>query len=92
MSKINAEWHKANPMPKKPTEDQRLEWHLAHLQHCHCRTDLPKSVLATMEKRGIPVPEIAALISITSALGYCDWNHARVLGRQPLAAVMLPPR
>ncbi len=59
MGKINAEWHKANLMPKNPSEDQRLEWHLAHLENCQCRTDLPKSVLVTMEKRGIPVPEIA---------------------------------
>ena len=55
----HAEWHRANRMPKNPSEDERLEWHLAHLKHCQCRTDLPKSVLATMEKRGIPIPEVA---------------------------------
>jgi hypothetical protein len=59
VNKINAEWHNANRMPKNPTEDQRLEWHLEHLKHCGCRTDLPKSVLKTMEERGIPVPESA---------------------------------
>jgi hypothetical protein len=59
MSKINAEWHNANRMPRNPTEDQRLAWHLEHLRHCQCRTDLPKSVLKTMDERGIPVPESA---------------------------------
>lgn len=56
MGKINVEWHKAHPMPKNPTEDQRLEWHLTHLKNCTCRTDLPQSVLATMKSRGIPIP------------------------------------
>ena len=59
MGKINAEWHKDHPMPKNPTADQRLEWHLEHLKMCGCRKDLPKSVLKTMEERGIPVPESA---------------------------------
>jgi hypothetical protein len=63
MGKINAEWHKANPMPKNPSADQRLDWHLEHLKHCQCRTDLPKSVLKTMEERGIPLPESPAEMS-----------------------------
>ena len=63
MGKINADWHKANPMPKNPTADQRLDWHLEHLQFCACRTDLPKSVLKTMEERGIAVPESAQAMS-----------------------------
>jgi hypothetical protein len=35
--KINAEWHSRHRMPKNPTLDQRLEWHLAHARHCSCR-------------------------------------------------------
>jgi len=35
---------------------------------------------------------MAALIWETLALGYCSWNHLRVLGRQPSWAVMLPPK
>ena len=31
---INAEWHRANPMPKHPTLEQRLEWHHEHALHC----------------------------------------------------------
>ncbi len=57
MGKTNAEWHKANRMPKNPTAEQRMLWHLAHLKNCQCRTDLPQSVLKTMQERGIPLPE-----------------------------------
>jgi hypothetical protein len=37
MGKINAEWHKANRMPKNPTREQRLDWHLRHSEACSCR-------------------------------------------------------
>jgi hypothetical protein len=35
--KLNKEWHKKHPMPKKPTEAERLEWHIEHAQNCTCR-------------------------------------------------------
>jgi hypothetical protein len=41
--KINATWHKANRMPKNPSEEQRLNWHIEHLKFCACR--LPSSRL-----------------------------------------------
>jgi hypothetical protein len=63
MGALNREWHEGHVMPKNPTPDQRLEWHIEHLKHCACRTDLPKSVLKTMEERGIPVPENAKVPS-----------------------------
>jgi hypothetical protein len=28
-SKINSEWHAKNKMPKNPTFEQRVKWHLA---------------------------------------------------------------
>jgi hypothetical protein len=37
MGKINKEWHLANKMPKNPTEEERLAWHIAHAQNCACR-------------------------------------------------------
>lgn len=37
MGKINGDWHAAHRMPKKPTSDQRAEWHVAHLDACGCR-------------------------------------------------------
>lgn len=35
--KINKEWHEKNRMPKNPTLQQRLEWHIAHAANCACR-------------------------------------------------------
>jgi hypothetical protein len=57
--KINAAWHKAHKMPARATLDQRVEWHLAHLAACGCRTDLPESIRSELKRRGIkpPVPK-----------------------------------
>jgi hypothetical protein len=35
--KINIEWHSKHKMPKNPTLDQRLKWHLGHTRNCSCR-------------------------------------------------------
>ena len=51
MAKINAEWHEANRMPRNATLEQRVRWHLEHLEHCACRKDLPKSVAAEVQRR-----------------------------------------
>jgi hypothetical protein len=56
MRKINAEWHRAHPMPKNPTGDQRLDWHLEHVKKCGCR-GIPAGVLKLMEARGIAEPK-----------------------------------
>lgn len=36
MTKINADWHAANRMPKNPTRDQRMQWHFEHNKNCQC--------------------------------------------------------
>jgi hypothetical protein len=41
--RLNREWHLANPMPKKPTREQRYAWHLEHEQACACRP-MPESL------------------------------------------------
>jgi len=41
MGKINAEWHRANMMPKTPTNLQRAQWHYEHAKHCGCRKMTP---------------------------------------------------
>jgi hypothetical protein len=51
--KLNAAWHKAHKMPKNATIEQRIEWHLAHLKNCQCRTDIPEKLKLEMEKSGI---------------------------------------
>jgi hypothetical protein len=55
-SKINAAWHKSHRMPKNPTIDQRIQWHLEHFKYCQCRTDLPEGLKMEMEKRKIAIP------------------------------------
>jgi hypothetical protein len=55
MGKINAKWHQAHPMPKNPTLDQRIEWHLAHARACGCRA-ISGTLLDEMKRRGIKVP------------------------------------
>jgi hypothetical protein len=40
--KINKEWHEKNRMPKNPTLEQRIQWHIAHAANCACRPIPPK--------------------------------------------------
>ncbi len=54
--KINKEWHLRNPMPKNPSVEQRIAWHIEHLKHCQCRKDVPAKLKVEMIKRNIPVP------------------------------------
>jgi len=56
--KINASWHKANRMPKNPTIEQRIQWHIEHAKHCVCRA-IPEKLLAEIQKRGIKPPKQA---------------------------------
>jgi hypothetical protein len=52
--KINALWHSQNKMPKNPTLDERITWHVAHAKHCTCRK-LEGKILEEIKKRGIRV-------------------------------------
>lgn len=51
---INKEWHLANKMPKKPTLDQRIKWHLDHSKNCQCRP-IDEKILEEIKKRGIKI-------------------------------------
>jgi hypothetical protein len=55
-SKLNAAWHRRNVMPKRPTLDERLRWHVAHARLCGCR-EIPRSVAAELRRRGRAVPQ-----------------------------------
>lgn len=55
-SNVNAEWHKKHPMPKNPTLQQQVDWHLEHLKNCNCRRDLPEKLKAEMIKLKIRIP------------------------------------
>lgn len=52
--KLNKEWHEKNRMPKNPTLDQRVVWHIEHSKHCSCRT-MPKNIEEEIKKRGIEI-------------------------------------
>lgn len=50
--KLNKEWHLKHPMPKNPTFEQRVEWHLAHCKNCGCR-EMPAKLVQEMKHKGI---------------------------------------
>jgi hypothetical protein len=52
--KINKAWHEKNKMPKNPTFEQRVKWHLEHHKNCSCRP-IPAKLAEEMKKRGMKV-------------------------------------
>jgi hypothetical protein len=54
-NKINTEWHHAHPMPKNPSLEQRIAWHLDHAQNCGCR-EIPGKLKEEMKKRKVRIP------------------------------------
>jgi hypothetical protein len=48
-TRLNREWHKANRMPKNPTIEQRLHWHIEHANNCQCR-EMPEKLKAAIKK------------------------------------------
>ncbi len=49
---INKEWHLKNKMPRNPTFEQRVKWHLAHSKNCSCRP-IDVKLVEEMKRRGI---------------------------------------
>lgn len=47
---MNVAWHAKNKMPKNPSLDQRVQWHLAHSKNCLCRP-LSGKILEEIKKR-----------------------------------------
>jgi hypothetical protein len=54
MSKLNVDWHMAHKMPKNPSLDERVTWHVDHARNCQCRS-LGGKILEEIKKRGINV-------------------------------------
>lgn len=54
MGRINASWHLMNKMPKNPTINERIKWHLEHAKNCACHP-LGGKILEEIKKRGIKV-------------------------------------
>ena len=46
--RLNAAWHESHPMPKNPTTEQRLAWHVAHQKNCGCRA-MPAKLRAMLK-------------------------------------------
>jgi hypothetical protein len=49
-SRINKAWHEGHVMPNNANIQQRIEWHLAHHEHCNCRP-IPASVMLALSER-----------------------------------------
>jgi hypothetical protein len=52
MDAISREWHKKNKMPKNPSFEQRIKWHIAHQKHCSCRP-IPDKLKEEIRKKRI---------------------------------------
>jgi hypothetical protein len=48
-TRFNKEWHLMHKMPKNPTTEQRIEWHIEHARYCDCR-EIPPKLKAKIEK------------------------------------------
>lgn len=49
---INEKWHKGYPMPKNPSLEERIKWHLEHKKHCACRHIPEKLLIKIKEMKG----------------------------------------
>ena len=59
--KINKEWHLKNRMPKNPSIEERIAWHLGHAKNCGCRK-IEGKIAEEMKKRGIKFKQYSARI------------------------------
>lgn len=50
--KLNKEWHLVNRMPKNPTIEQQLHWHIEHAKNCGCR-EMPEKLKTEIKKSKI---------------------------------------
>ncbi len=49
---INKKWHEKHIVPMSSTLKQRVAWHVAHLKHCGCRKDVPKTIIEALKAEG----------------------------------------
>ncbi len=52
--KINKKWHELNPMPKNPSLEDQINWHIAHAKACKCR-EMPESIVKEIRKRKMKI-------------------------------------
>jgi hypothetical protein len=58
MSQLNREWHRNNRMPEHASLDDRIAWHVGHVQNCSCR-EMPPRIAGEIVKRGLKLPTAA---------------------------------
>ena len=51
-SSTNKAWHQKHKLKMPSTLAERVKWHEAHLKHCRCRKDVPKTIAAELKKQG----------------------------------------
>jgi hypothetical protein len=42
--KINVTWHTVHKLPRNASLNERINWHIAHLKSCSCRTQMHSKV------------------------------------------------
>lgn len=50
MTEKARQWHLANKMPKNPTLEERVNWHIEHAKNCACR-EMPAKIKQEIVKR-----------------------------------------
>jgi hypothetical protein len=50
LGNINKEWHSQNKMPKIPSMEDRIQWHIEHEKNCSCRP-MPPLVIKEIKER-----------------------------------------
>ncbi len=51
----NEKWHRENRMPRNPSLDERIQWHLDHSRNCRCRP-IPPNLAAQINRRKLGRP------------------------------------
>jgi predicted flap endonuclease-1-like 5' DNA nuclease len=57
---INASWHEAHPMPKNPSLQDRVAWHVEHTRECACRA-MPDTVTKELDENRFPPHELPSI-------------------------------
>jgi len=59
---INAKWHKQHPIPKNPSEETRVAWHLEHRKNCACRK-MPEKIEKEISKKLQTIPGVGVSLA-----------------------------
>jgi hypothetical protein len=80
IARLNAEWHRAHPMPKNATEFQRVQWHRAHEKFCACRPMPPRiRKLIDADSAASAQPALRELLSGGDRRSIANSNRVRAI-------------